>query len=879
MNNKLQYDIKDKDNNILFSAYNNIDIDLGLSFDPLSYVVSMQNNKYLHENMLLMNIEDIDSIYNIFMHYKEKYAYQLNNMLFIDSEKNIYPLNYNLENLSYFTINSYTNEIGLNLLDHSMVGVDNFNYQTIFAYNSPKYSYIYSDENFINTITKTTQGLYKIDDNNIKLKDDKVSVNVTKFNYNNNNINTFIDKSFNILNNYKDNIDTNHNDYIDNLNIVSNDNELYKKYQIEITDKNVSIEKKIKYDNNEVKYDKDIIIKDTNYFIIDLPIIYHYESSIYTDLEYNKILCPINLQDHNNFKIEILNDNKESIFNRYIAINYDKSYIHDNHSLFMKKVNDKYVLTDICHASIYFYVNEDVYDYVYNLENLINNNTFKIKITIFDELQYEFDCWIDVMRNQFKKLYHNYNYGFNFENHGDCVGILFMPKSPNALVEAKEYNTTVNLINYQNHINNRPDSSLPLKKLSYCNYITIDKGNKYSYIELFSKNQGIDRMNCNIINKDIFLNFDNNCTYNTIIHDINVNTEFITNNVPKHNSIDCLSTTSEDNNIYLSNFNESTNYITTEQLKHRNFNHIYKNCCYYDSNTNTYSYIPTINIYKKSTESNSLYLLNNAFLDVKYGTLKYIKYNDDNVVNNHYVMDYEKHKDIFNKVYEYKKNGFLKGDFYTPCVQDYLLINLFNIKNYFNYNAYKQYKEIFNNDNYKFLTNQFNDSNNLKEYAFNISNIDNYKLSLYSNDNSSYTYIWPLFRIPDYSIINSNKYIIFYDQENNCECIDYYINTIEKTHIDICCKSYNTNKGEINVKTFKIYDDEFNKTNDITVEDSSLFDKKNNIYKLNLYIKNPIKITKFYVCFIDSESYLNHKNIKDKNYRILCRVYLKNDAI
>lgn len=877
MNNKLQYYIKDNT-----YAYNNIDIDLGLSFDPLSYVVTMQNNKYLHNNMLLMNIEDIDSIYNVFSYYKEKYAYQLNNMLFIDSENNIYPLNYNLENLSYFTINPYTNTIDLNLLDHAMVGVDNFSYQTIFAYNSSNYSYVYSDENMLNTITKTTQGLYKIDDDNIKLKDNKISVNVTKFNYNNNHINTFIDKSNSILNNYKDNIDIKYDDnkYTNNLEIISNTNNLYKGYSIEITDKNVSIKNKIKYDNNEVKYDKDIIIKDTNYLIIDIPIIYQYESIIDTDLEYHKMLCPVNIEDYEHFRIDFLNNynNESSIYNRYIAVNYDKSYIHNDHSLFMKKVNDKYILTDICYASIYFYINEDVYDYVYNLEYLINNNvfnnTFKIRFNIdynLDDdnidLQYEFNCWVDVMKNQFKKLYHNYNYGFNFENHGDCVGLLFMPKSSDSLVDAKDYNTIIN-----NNPNKEP------KKLSYCNYITIDNGNnEYSY-ELFKNSQGIDYMNCNIINKDIFLSFDNNCTYNTLIHDIDINMNFVTN-IYKHNNIIFLSTTSE-NNIYLSDFNENANYITTEQLKHRNFNYIYKNC--YNQDTN--SYIPTINVYKKHNDDD-LYLLNNAFLDVKYGTLKYVKYKDENdinkdVVNNHYVMDYGKHKDIFNKVYEYKKNGFLKGDFYTPCVQDYLLINLFNIKNYFNYNAYKQYKEIFNNENNKFLTNQFNESNDvIKEYSFNVSYIDNFKLSLYSNNDSSYTYIWPLFRIPDYSIINSNKYIIFYNEKENYEYIDYYINTLEKTYIDICCKAYNTDNGEISTNIFKIYDNNFNIINDIIVSDVSLFDRNNNIYKLKLWIENPVKITKFYICFIDSESYLNHTNIKDTNYRILCKVYLKNDAI
>jgi len=864
MNKKLSYNITEN-----ITAYNNIDIDLGLSFWPLSYVLSMQNNKFLHDNMLLFNLEDIDSIYNIFSHYKEKYAYQLNNMLFIDSDRNIYPLNYNLENLSYFTIGTY-NAIDLNVMDHAMVGVDNFSYQTIFAYNAPNYSYVYSDENMLQTITKTNQGLYTIDDNNIKLKDDKISVNVTKFNYNNNNINTFIDKSNNILNNYHQNIKAKYDTY---ANILSKDADIYKNYVIQITDRNVSVNKK-------TNSDEDIIVKDTNYFIIDLPIIYQYNSSIDTDLEYHKILCPIDLYDYDNFKIEIIdNNNKTSLYTRYIAINYDKSYVRDDHSIDMKSVDNKYKLTDICYVSIYFYVNEDIYDYVYNLENIINNNTFKVKITIYNSLVYEFNCWIDVMKNQFKKLYHNYNYGFNFENHGDCVGLLFIPKSSNVLVSANEYNTSIDLINVQNRINNRPQSSLSHKYLAHCSYIVIDKGNNEYAYNLFEKNQGISNTNCNIINKDIFLNFDNNCAYNVFIHDIDFNKNIITNSYT-HNNINYFNISLSGENIknidiYCAEFNENSNYVEPEQLKHRNFNYIYKN-----------SICPSINNYKLS--NNSLYLLNNAFLDTGLGTLKLAKYSDNKVVNNHYVMDYDKHKTVFNKVHEYMKTGFLKGDFYTPCVQDYLLINLFNIKNYFNYNAYKQYKSIFNNENYRFLTNQFNEKNgDIKEYALNVSYIDNFNISLYSNENSSYTYIWPLFRIPDYSIINSNKYVIFYDQKNNCECIDYYINELDKTYIDINCKAYSSNDADININNFYIFDDDFNEINSIKVSELSIFDTNNNIYKLKIYIDKPVKITKFYICFIDSESYLNHTTIKvniknelkDVNYRILCRVYLKNDAI
>ena len=478
MNKKLSYNITEN-----ITAYNNIDIDLGLSFDPLSYVVDMPDNmkKYINENMLLMNIEDVDSIYNIFDHRRVSYAYQMSNMLFINSDQNIFPLNYNLETLSYFTI-SYNN-IGLNLMPKSLVGVNNFNHQTIFAYNSPNNSYIYSNDDKLVSISYVSQGVYKIDEDNIKLVNNELSINTTKYKYNHSNINTFINKTNNVIKQYDNNEGI----------TIKYDNGI-----IEVTDRNVSINKKIKnQEENNFNFD-DITIKDTNYFIIDIPLIYEYETHINNSLDYNRRLCPIDI--HNNIDINI-----PDIFNNYISIDYNKSFIHNNKCLSIKfDENGKATMKDSCNVSLYFNIDTDIYDYVYNLENLLNNQ-FNLIIKIFN-LTFNFNCWIDVMNKLFKNLYHNYNYGFNFDKHGKCVGLLILPKSSDSLITTKSENDTIDKVNENRE--KRGDytkSKFKKKDLSDINYINVNN----SYINLFDYNSSILTKNkVKNVNKDVFINFD-----------------------------------------------------------------------------------------------------------------------------------------------------------------------------------------------------------------------------------------------------------------------------------------------------------------------------------------------------------------------------------
>lgn len=865
MNKKLSYNITEN-----ITAYNNIDIDLGLSFDPLSYVVDMPDNmkKYINENMLLMNIEDVDSIYNIFDHRRVSYAYQMSNMLFINNDQNIFPLNYNLETLSYFTI-SYNN-IGLNLMPKSLVGVNNFNHQTIFAYNSPNNSYIYSNDDKLVSISYVSQGVYKIDEDNIKLVNNDLSINTTKYKYNHSNINTFINKTNNVIKQY------------------DNDEGITIKYDngiIEVTDRNVSINKKIKnQEENNFNFD-DITIKDTNYVIIDIPLIYEYETHINNSLDYNRRLCPIDI--HNNIDINI-----PDIFNNYISIDYNKSFIHNNKCLSIKfDENGKATMKDSCNVSLYFNVDIDIYNYVYNLENLLNNQ-FNLIIKIFN-LTFNFNCWIDVMNKLFKNLYHNYNYGFNFDKHGKCVGLLILPKSSDSLITTKSENDTIDKVNENRE--KRGDytkSKFKKKDLSDINYINVNN----SYINLFDYNSSILTKNkVKNVNKDVFINFDLESFENVFM--TNQKIDFNFSNEAKLGETETFDRilTFNYNNITHGLFENPGTLKYPEQLKKRDLNFIYKK--YSDTIHEDNPKYPTINKYNATS---NLYL-NMAFLDMRYGTLKLSECitkdeNNNNdtykIINNYFVLDYKKHDIIFNDVYNYRKVGFLKGDFYTPCVQDYLLMNLFNVKNYLTYNIYKKYVKYFNENNVRFLTNQFKEKNGqIFQYVLDVNNVDEYRLNFYydreGDDPTKKKCIWPIFRIPDYSIINSNDYIIIYSNKENCEYIDYYISTLERTTtIYINCRVY-FKTDNLNLTNFEIYNEDFEKITYIKITEANLIDRNNDIYQLAIYIEPSHseisvieKMNKFYICFEDSEPYLNHKKINDDTYRrILCKVYVKNDGI
>lgn len=846
------------------TSYNNIDLDFSVSFNNLTYTLSYENNKkYLNNNSLLFNIEDTNTIYNIFKHNNIQFSYQLNNILFVDNNRNMHILSYNLRTIKTF---SYENNlISFNILGNSVNQLKEFNKQTLFAYNSNQISYIYSNEDKLKYMTLNNPGLYNIDDDDIILNSNgQLSINVNKFNYDSFHINNLADKINNIIHDYSYNIglfgltkkykDSAH---IDNLQLI-NDN---KDQEINFVTSNRSY--KLNYNNEGI----DLFIKDTDYFVIDFPIKYQYETVINNDFKFNQSICPIKIDD---IKIQF-NTNITS----KIQLNKSKSFIHNHKPIsIIPEYKNNFlptILSEQCNVSLYFSIDPNIYEEVYKLDKTnIGNHRVELQIKCQDII-YKFNCYIDVMNNQFKKLYHNYNYGFNYDSHGEAIGIMMLPK-------------------YKDKTNIK------------INQIKVKIGNNLKKIDS-------DQLEFNPTSKDIYLNYNSKNINDILIKIDNINYNIFNqqNKFINFNKMYCLSSSEETINIYNDDAYQVIKDLTYPQrLKCKNLSLLYKN----GSNG-----LYTIYEYPQ-IQNNSQLLLNPIFLN-SIGTICQLTISNDTIVNNPYIMKKDDHKLLFDKIYNYRKSGLLCGDFYTPCLSDYMTIYLFGMEKCFDNTVYNNYNYRFctsdkgknqsNDENnnviqnqYRLLTNQFcrvryiNDicqySVNLTQNPYGISNINSvqnddnldfnkYYIELYQSRNigeNDQNYIWPLFRIPDYSIINSNNYIIMYSDKENCEYVDYYINpSVDGKYFYINFRSYNKD----NDFSFKILDEKMNLVNNIQISSTNLIDKENNIYQMQIYIQNILKLNMIYIIFTDSEDYMNNITISNINYRILCKVYLKNKDI
>jgi len=852
-------------NNVKILHNNNIN--LSLSFNNLTYTLlnndkKMNSSKYLNSYSLIFNIEDEDTIYNVFKHNDIQFTYQLNNILFIDNDKNMHILNYNLKTQDKFSIDN--NRITFNVLNNSSY---EFNEQTIYAYNSNNISYIYSNEDKLRFIENNKSGLYTIDNDNIILNSNKLLINIDKFNYNYLHVNDMINKNSYIINNYSYNIELfgktkkyKHLSHTNNLSFIKN----YNNCDVNIITSNQCYKYKIYNEENNIINKTEFYLKNTEYFIIDLPIEYEYETVINKDFKFNKILCPVNI---NSIDIEIPNSSLDS----NITSNEYKSFIHNTKTESIKydnKIDSKSgkVIKSIpkikehCNVSLFFDVNKDIYRKAFNNPN---DNKINIIITYHynseQEIKYEFVCYVDIMYNQFKKLYHNYNYGFNFDNHGEAIGILL----------------------YQHYSDNNSNN---------INNTYINCNNEEQEININAKTYSID--------KDVFVNYNSN-SFNKIF----VKTDelkFPTNRQLLNNNFNQISY-NNNNTGYIYDV-EITYY--PKKLKYKNFTLLNK-----ENPDNKISLLD----YENTNENYLLYNITSQ--DNKIYLYEYLFEDNTKVVNNPYIMDNQLHKSIFNNIYNYRKSGLLCGDFYTPCLSDYMLMHLFEIEKYFDCNIYdeyinKIYKEKIINDKtvcYRLLANQFytNKLNHICQYNVNLTKksssdesfepnnffidyIDKTKYEENPNmfNQLNYDYIWPLFRIPDYSIINSNDYIIMYSDKENCEYVDYYTNLNECKYFYINFRIYNKYDIE-ELQNIKIFTETFKKIFTFADENKNIIynihiidileiDKKNDIYQMKLYVKPDFKMNIIYIIFKDSEDYVNNIMIDNDKYRILCKVYLKN---
>ena len=929
MNNILQF--KTLNNNKEIDVYNNINLDVSLSFNNLTYTLLHENNQNIINNSILFNLEDTNTLYNIFINNSYQYSYQLNNIIFIDNEKNMHVLNYNLFSKNNFNIKN--NNIELNILD-------NKNIQNIYSYNYENFSYIYSDDKNLSKLSNIKTGLYKFSDNFTLNDNNKVSLNISKYNYNDNDINNLVKNYSYILNYYNSNIKlfpqtTKYKKiyYYNNLNLLPNTESIYNNFQIYYSDNNVSYSIDTNIDNTKLdnslfninKYLYKIPIINGDHFIIDIPIIYEYETFVNKEFDFMNELYEVDLDK---FKINIILSSIETTnINHYIKFDKSKSYVYDykpididiNNSNKIYNFNKIRISLRVC---LYFDVNKKVYDiiykntYAYDLnkfnkhrtyQNNIFSNLFNIKIQYLNTINYNISMFIDGSGNMFKKIYHNYNYGFNFDEHGDCIGLLLFPYKNYKYKDDKRHKLLAPRVNAENSIEN-----------NYTNNVNL----------LMNK-------------KDIFINFDEESIDNIFVKN-NISNRFINYNLPNFNkvinhtlsvfgdnsletpklSINYYKTTQIDE-ILKSKFIYKTNKLSCGNINYLYYPDVYQRKYYdeinninglnldrysfydsygnydeydyqyhpyvfskkeitwtYEFSNNTYEYKPLyndsymlMNTYIPEDNSNyvnNMYIVtdNITFTDSKdysFGKLQIINMNYNNAVNNYYFMDHNIHNDIFDNIYNYRKSGLQFGDFYTPSIQNYLMLYKFNIINLLNENIYNDY----NNSTYYLSSCQFYKNVNMP----NIRNqyiVDKDFNILYTEDNNESMYIWPFFSIPDYSIINSDDYYVIFDEKDNCDYVDYYT-SINKNYININIKYYKHDSiDDLNLMSnnskFKI--DESYTFADI---DNNIISLKINIYSIRLLQKN----NTFIIYYKDSEDYLNNYKINNNYYRILCKISLK----
>ena len=983
---------------------NNLDI----SLNTLKYKDLMNINNNRISNNLSYNLLVISS-YESFNKNINNYSYQNNNILFIDNNKNIIPLTYNVKyengilkinnniintNIDDYTINdtfdlpksktirlSYTynpNEyhLPLNIIDSYSYIInsyeyitnnskysyeieynynlytyyDNYNYDQIskLGYTNDTYSYyIYSykfnneDLNIsynikytYNNLTYITytynysytylinqfeneyiyvnsynldkanydKGIYKSDLDTLQIKNNSLSINQKYVNILYNNLfKKYIDLYNDIEGQYneivlKSSLITSYafnSKPIDDLSLLFSTSE-----DIIYFDKT----KKIKINNNECIE----INKDIDEFNICIPFEYMYISHIgeINPIDLDKLLVNVlnkkgsSLEDlQGNFSINInginyiiknfFNYNNifdeafqinpgdrpyKNLLNFFYNINYndlkdyyninnniifdiDHSYIVDNKIQKYESITNKYygkvkyvfnfkfnndlkrTLNKLELNRFYqFDIVMFIKDSVLNNCNIINEN-YKLNFSFYISNIQKYIQTYDV-------LYHNYNVGFNFNKQGKRLGICFISEN----------------FNY--------DFPKPL----FCKY--------EGYNDIIKVNLGnlVNSTNNNLKTLDNYLDNENKQYVNILMEDRHYERLYLgMNPIQIHGDVSVKE-------IYYS-----------DKIYNKNFNYFKKQI----SITNTSNYNSNImKIMKININSNEN---NNHLILSDNNTI-------NKVFNNKSIFSPNILKQYFKEIYDLKSSGLRHGDYYIPTVNQYYMMSLYNIFTFYNRNLYNILIPSYYNSNV-FISGIIttNKNNELMPVLVGIYNEYGttpptygstpptssvpYKMdSLFIYNNKSIyiskinkSFILPIFKLPDYSIINNGNYNIVFDDDLNYETVvirlkgtnnfslrvkKYLknINSIYSSEWYIENASSDKNAYEANI--IKKYNEDQNK--DLDYEDILLN------YKINKKLNE--NILYFNIGFEDSDPSLNTNKINNNPCRILCMVIIKIDS-
>ena len=588
------------------------------------------------------------------------------------------------------------------------------------------------------------------------------------------------------------------------------------------------------------------IDKGINDFNIIVPFIFKY-SSIYgfpnyiefiknTDIiESVKIYKVVETKKSNIYKtIDEINFNYNEYFNEYSAFDPEfnseilKIFTEEEKSVLIFNKNRSYILDYNIDSNTYE-GKTNVYTGTFNmvLNFTVNHKSDfdlckiivkfslgeKVKSHGTEEMLYFINEELPIMLrfcnsdsnkvNLGNNLFYNDNEGFNFIGHGKLIGKCCIPE------------------NFFNK-NNTSDSVLKFYKKPV--FITIDK-----YSTRYDSEFDIPQFN------------------------------ILPNNHPLK-KLECLNSEFDYINYLFGASNGNNDVCEKLPLIFYYINKIFRNNSKYITNLGNINkslhYIK--NLYRKGDYGQLIFLeieeitniydyeLDKLNRSYKCGENIYLKANDSTgqvIPNCSKIFESKKILNTINYLPQIKKiygNGLSKGDYYLPNFFECYLINKLNI-----------------NEKYTLLTTLYkNDDNTYKIIGIDPNNSVSPILYKIHGSNNNLPDSHLLFKIPDYSLLVSDNYYMYFDEEDNYYIVDYFGSYINDGYL-----SFNIKKNYSFAKNLKVKDKNFNDDPISNVKVMS-----NNIINIKTYLRE------YFVCYEDSDPDMN---IINNEYRILFKVFIK----
>ena len=839
-----------------------IGLNLGLSTLTHKDLLNLNSNECLNNNSLIFSCFDPNNTYNMLYeisNYKENY----NSLVFINNENKIFPLSFSVvDKNKYF--NTYNGVISINIDNNSII---------------EKYENLCVDINKINR-TGVYNGTFINDNYNTQIND---------------NVLTIVDKYSKILNKLSS-IDTEMSNISkDCLKLIKNVTKLkdfknvnvfnsfiieYDKSKYPIYRDNKHEEKLLKqftYDSEndtyiqlESKYTyfpQFYIDKDVHEFNIILPFKFEYRSKyeINDYLNYiNKSFIDVNISEityrlsgHVNefykiFEYPISHGYTDSDVNNivskkndsYLVIyNKSKSYILDYNIEDCELTENMNIYYGTFYMVLNFTVNE--YSLFKNVRIEITPNFMNLTenlITIPIVLRFVNDKIEDV--STYDVIYHDYENGFNFEGKGNRLGMCCI----NNNFFNKEHRRKPLFMSMKNNINAQLNHNNGLQQL---NLVNINKYEQSSIESSFTNynndiKQLLRKVLCSTSENIDYPIHNNNLS---IIKKCCLNFCYCNgDNEIKRKNV---------NGVYIYTINTQNTDILSKQeddkysaLLIKDYYVLKDNNCMPDVN----GYINTVN--KQFTldpiyVQNHININNITFTQTIEDDIKEI-YNENNLL-----------RKIFPTVYNICGNSMSKGDYYVPSLVETL--SIFTLMN----STIMYVNTLFTSN---LIQSTSGDPDKLYYLGLSFSGYNSNYFSPYFKSLDTNNSFLPVFKIPDYNVLSSKNYHVFFDEDENCDIVDYYSQIITKKII----LKMQTNINRID-NSFYMYATDIN---NIYSLNGIRYDYANKEIQFNIPAEiynevkklNKIKLT---ILYKDTESGMNIVKINNERYRILSKIIIK----